>query len=359
MTLIRRRYESSFQNSSNNFVQGPVASVVSHIHFETRRDRPKVFKITRELIRAARKRNQVPANVKSTLGIDLADLSPLATATAFVSSNDVVADPRFPLRDLASVAPHLKLIHITGAGIEPLLPLNWLPKGVALTNNSGVHVQKTAEFAAMAMLMLNARMPQIVTNQRSSNWSQIFTPSIKGKTIVIIGLGDMGGTAAREAKQLGLRVIGIRRRARSHRYADEVFELRHLRRALRQADFIFVAAPLTPASQHLLDKDLLSSVKAGAGLINVGRAGVVDYGAVRAALKSGALSGAILDVFEREPLPSSSPLWRTPNLILTPHCSSDDLDRYMPLTLDLVFENLSRVMAGRPLKNRVNPRRGY
>jgi phosphoglycerate dehydrogenase-like enzyme len=333
--------------------------VVAHIHFETKQDRPTVFKITRELIKAARKRNQVPASVKSTLGSDLADLSPLATATVFVSSNDVVTDPRFPLRDLQYVAPDLELIHITGAGIEPLLPLDWLPKGVALTNNSGVHVQKTGEFAALAMLMLNARMPEIVTNQRSSNWSQIFTPSIRGKTIVIIGLGDMGGTAAREAKRLGLRVIGIRRRARSHRYTDEVFDLRDLRQALRQADFIFVAAPLTPASRHLLDKSMLSSVKAGAGLINVGRAGVVDYDALRIALKSGALSGAILDVFEQEPVPSSSPLWRTPNLILMPHCSSDDLDRYMPLTLDLVFENVCRLMAGRALKNRVNRRRGY
>ena len=128
-------------------------------------------------------------------------MAPLATATAFVSSNDVVTDPRFPLRDLASVAPHLKLIHITGAGVEPLLPLDWLPKGVALTNNSGVHVQKTAEFAAMALLMLNARMPQIVANQSKSRWAQIFTPSISGKTVVIIGLGDMGGP--RRAKQSG------------------------------------------------------------------------------------------------------------------------------------------------------------
>jgi hypothetical protein len=166
-------------------------------------------------------------------------------------------------------------------------------------------------------------------------------------------------TTAPEAKRLGLRVIGIRRRVRSHRYVDEVFDLRDLHRALRQADFIFVAAPLTPESRNLLDKNMLSSVKAGAGLINVGRAGVVDYDAVRVALKSGALAGAVLDVFEQEPLPSSSPLWRTPNLILMPHCSSDDLALYMPLTLDLVFENARRLMAGRLLKNRVNPRRGY
>lgn len=104
---------------------------------------------------------------------------------------------------------------------------------------------------------------------------------------------------------------------------------------------------------------MLASAKRGAGLINVGRAGVVDYDELRAGLHSGALSGAIVDVFEEEPLPPSSPLWTTPNLILMPHCSSDDLDRYIPLTLDLVFDNLRRLMADRPLKNRVNLQRGY
>jgi phosphoglycerate dehydrogenase-like enzyme len=311
------------------------------------------------LIAAARRRNRVPPSVKCTLGHDLSDLTPLASATAFVSSIDVAADRRFPLRRLRSAAPRLAFIHITGAGIEPLLPLDWLPKGVALTNNSGVHAQKTAEFAAMALLMLNARMPEILRNQGGSRWSPIFTPTIAGKTLVIIGLGAMGGAAAQEAKRLGLRVIGIRRRARSHRHADHVFELRDLRRSLGQADFVLVAAPLTPESRHLLDADMLSSVKAGAGLINVGRGGLVDYQALADRLRSGALSGAILDVFEQEPLPSKSQLWSTPNLIVVPHCSSDDRDRYIPLTLDLVFENLHRLMAGRALKNRVNVRRGY
>lgn len=318
-----------------------------------------MFEITRPLIGAALKRNPLPIGIRTTLGIDLANLAPLATATAFVSSNDVVTDALFPLRKLVEVAPRLEWIHITGAGVEPLLPLDWLPKGVTLTNNSGVHVPKVAEFAAMALLMLNARIPRMVTNKEHRQWSQIFTPSIVGKTVVIVGLGDMGGTAAREAKRLGLRVIGIRPSARPHRYADEVWEPRHLPRMMRRADFIFVTAPLTPASRHLVGRETLAAAKAGAGLINVGRAGVVDYDALRAALASGAISGAILDVFEPEPLPASSPLWRTPNLILMPHCSSDDLDRYMPRTLDLVFQNMRRLIAGRPLKNVVDRRRGY
>lgn len=333
--------------------------LVPHIHFETRHDKAAVFKITRELIDAARERNNVPARIRTTLGSDLADSAPLATASGLVTSNDIIVDPKFPLRRLASAAPNLKWVHIIGAGIEPLLPLDWLPKGTALTNNSGVHVQKTGDFATMAMLMLNARLPQILTNQTASRWEQIFTPTIEGKTIAVIGLGEMGSTAAGQAKKLGLRVVGIRRRARPHRFVDEMLELRDLGRALRQTDFIFVAAPLTPESRHLIDRNMLAQVKAGAGLINVGRAGVVDYEALRAALLSGTLSGAILDVFDPEPLPPSSPLWTTPNLIVMPHCSSDDLDRYLPGTLDLVFENVSRMIAGKRLRNRVSPQRGY
>jgi len=100
-------------------------------------------------------------------------------------------------------------------------------------------------------------------------------------------------------------------------------------------------------------------MKDHAGLINVGRAGVVDYDALIAALKSGKLSGAMLDVFDPEPLPASSALWHVPNLIITPHCSSDDLENYLPKTMDLAFENLSRLSAGRKLKNVVDRTTGY
>ena len=102
-----------------------------------------------------------------------------------------------------------------------------------------------------------------------------------------------------------------------------------------------------------------AAMKTGAGLINVGRAGVIDYAALSRALRSGKLSGAVLDVFDPEPLPPSSPLWKVPNLIMTPHCSSDDLDDYLPLTLDLAFANVARLRDGRKLKNVVDRKTGY
>src|SRR5258707_10562051 len=159
-----------------------------HVHFETRRNKPSVFRITEALVADALAGRGL-SGVRTSVGEDLASLDWLATASGLVSSNDLLRDPTFPLTTLAKAAPHLRSIHMTGAGIEPLLPLDWLPEGVTLTNNSGVHVRKTAEFAAMALLMLNARMPNIVTNQGRSRWAQIFTPSIAGKTVVVIKIG--------------------------------------------------------------------------------------------------------------------------------------------------------------------------
>ncbi|MFI5024565.1 MAG: D-2-hydroxyacid dehydrogenase [Alphaproteobacteria bacterium] len=330
-----------------------------HIHFETRENKPVVFKLTPRLVAEAAARNGSPGSVRLSLGADLMDPELLTAATALVTSNDIVKDAKFPRFDLARRAPNLRWIHIIGAGIEPLLPLDWLPRSVQLTNNSGVHIEKIGEFATMALLMLNCRMPEIVGNQRERRWQPIFTPSISGKCIAVVGLGDMGGTAARQAKKLGLKVLGVRREPRPYRYADEVLGIGNLAQALARADFLFVATPLTPETRNLIDRRALAAIKPGAGLVNVGRAGVVDYTAVAEALASGRLAGAVLDVFDPEPLPADSPLWTTPKLVVMPHCSSDDLERYLPLTLDLVFENLRRLMAGKALKNRVDPKRGY
>ena len=128
---------------------------------------------------------------------------------------------------------------------------------------------------------------------------------------------------------------------------------------LPEADFVVLAAPLTPETRNLLDRRRIGLMKPGAGLFNLGRAGSVDHDALAEALGSGALSGAILDVYDPEPLPAASPLWHVDNLVLTPHVTSDDLDEYLPKTLDLVFANAVRLMQGERLVNAVDPLRGY
>jgi len=329
-----------------------------HLRFETRSAKPPVFRFTERLICEALARSGF-AGVRTSLGEDLRDPNWLADADCLITSNDIVRDPRFPLRELAAVAPRLRWVHIIGAGIEPLLPLDWLPRNVVLTNNSGVHAEKVREAAMMALLMLNARVPTIVTNQRKSRWEQIFTPCIAGKTVLVIGVGEMGVAVAMAAKTLGLDVVGVRRSGAPHPLIARTLPLAELDAALPEADFVVLAAPLTPETRNLLDRRRIGLIKRGAGFLNIGRAGSVDHEALVEALQTGALTGAILDVHDPEPLPESSPLWQADNLVLTPHVTSDDLDGYLPKTFDLVFANAARLIRGEPLVNTVDPARGY
>jgi len=272
---------------------------------------------------------------------------------------DALISWRPPKENLAERAPRLKWIHTTGAGVDHLMPLDWLPPGVSLINNSGVHAPKTGEFGVMAVLMLNEHMPRFHSQQRAHVYDSVFSTPVAGKTLGIIGVGEMGGAAARQVRKLGVKIIGVRRHGRPSRWVDEMFGPEGLDEVLRRADFVLVTTPLTPETEHLIDRRRLGLMKPGAGLINMGRARIVDYDALADALRNGGLSGAILDVFDPEPLPPDSPLWDTPNLIMTPHVSSDDDGAYIPRTLDLFFDNLRRHFAGKPLRNRVRPKLGY
>ncbi len=331
------------------------------IHFEDGSTRPDVFRITAARVAAARRRNpEAAALVRVSCGADFAGLDrTLLRAGGLVCSSATLLDPGFPLRALAFAAPHLKWIHVIGAGVESLMPLDWLHPGLTLTNNSGVHVKKVYEFGLMSLLMINARVPRIYSQQARGEWKQQFTGSPRGKTLLVVGLGDMGGAMAKAGRTLGMRVLGIRRTPKPHPHAEKVHGPEDLHRLLPKADVVVVATPLTPDTQHVIGARELSLMKAGAGLINIGRGPVLDQAALEQALRSGHLSGAVLDVFDPEPLPAGHSLWGAPNVYLSPHCSSDDNDDYMPMTLDLAFANAARLARGRKLANVVDPARGY
>lgn len=256
-------------------------------------------------------------------------------------------------------APKLNWIQLTCAGVDHLMPFDWLRKNVVVTNNGGVHAEKMGEFALAAILMLNNSVPFIITNQRKSTWQRRFGTPVKGKTLAVIGVGEIGGSAAAKAARLGMRVIGVSRSGRPHRAIEEMHAPNNLRRVLGKADFVLVTLPLTPETRGMIDSRALGWMRTGAGFINLGRGATVDYVALARELESGRLSGAVLDAYDEEPLPSSSFLWKTPNLILSPHCSSSDVEQYIPMTLDIAYENLRRYMAGRPLVNRIDKRLGY
>ena len=256
-------------------------------------------------------------------------------------------------------APHLKWLHSTSAGVDGALPLDWLPRGAVFTNNSGAHGRKAEQYMIMAYNLINSRMAAIMANQHRHHWEALFSPSITGKTAVIIGLGDLGEGAARAAKKLGLKVIGVRRSAQKNRHADQVVTYKHLDRVLPQADFVVLAVPLTAETRGLLDGRRMDLLKPSAGVINIARGPVADYKALEQRLRAGKLGGAVLDVVDPEPLPADSSLWTVPNLIITPHISCDDGEHYIDISLDLWFENLALFLAGKKLKRRIDAKLGY
>jgi glyoxylate/hydroxypyruvate reductase A len=324
-----------------------------HLHVENLRELGPVFDATPERVAAALAAHPaVAARLNVTIGYD-GDIFERE-----LRDTDVLFAWNFDRGNLAERAPRLKWVHAHGAGVNHLMPLTWLPKGAVLTNSRGVHAERASEYAIMAVLMLNNRLPEMMTNQRQGRWQQLFNSAVTGKSLLIVGVGHVGGSVATWAKRFGMRVIGIRRTGRSHRSVDAMHRPEELAKLLPEADFVLVAAPHTDATHHLIGATEIALLKRGAGLVNYSRANLVDYEALRARLERGEIS-AVLDVFSPEPLPGDSPLWQTPNLVITPHSSSDDTERYTPRTLDLVMRNMERFLQGKALLNRVSPKLQY
>ncbi|PNV60889.1 D-2-hydroxyacid dehydrogenase [Clostridium sp. chh4-2] len=272
---------------------------------------------------------------------------------------DIMVGFSFPTENLRQYAPCLRWIHFISSGVDHLAPFTWVPDDIKLINNRGVHLPKSGESFAMFLAMLNAHIPSLVTSQRRHKWDKDFTSVIKGKTLCIIGVGHQGGEMARKAKELGLNVIGIDPYIKEHPYCEMVVDNSRMEEVLGKADFLAIAAPLTDETRGIVSGEVLGWLPPHAGVINVSRGPLLDEEALSRKLYAGELSGAILDVFQQEPLPENSPLWDTPNLIMTPHVSSDDLVYYMPLTLDLVIHNLRNEMEGKPFINVVNANKAF
>ena len=256
-------------------------------------------------------------------------------------------------------APSLKMIYATSAGLENLAPFDWLPPGVALLNNRGTHERKAGEYGLMALLMLACRVPALVTAQREGVWSPLHGTVLGGRHVVVVGLGALGGTTAGHARAFGMRVTGVRHTAAAHPACDQVVGMDGLDAVLGEAEFLFLAPPLTPATQGLLSRERIARLPKGAGVVNIGRGGLVDQDALMDALDRGHLGGAVLDVFTPEPVPAGHRLWRTPNLMMTPHVSADDPQTYNPRSLDIFFENLRAFQAGRAMPNQFDLTKGY
>jgi phosphoglycerate dehydrogenase-like enzyme len=324
------------------------------VHIKNNRTGEPVFRVTPQRYRqACRRHKELAERVEVQIDWDLDNFeASIGTAQALVTWD-------LPTQDLARRAPNLKWIHVIGAGIEHLQPLDWLPDDVSLINNKGVHAPKAQEYATTALLMLHTRMPALFTRQRQHHYDALFTRTIEGRRLLVIGAGNIGTAIARAGKELGLQVTGIRRSGLPCAVYDEMYGPERLDEALPSADFVALSTPLTAATRNLMDDRRLRLLRPGAALLNMSRAQVLDQRALADTLRAGRLSGAMIDVVDPEPLPKDSPLWDVPNLVITPHISSDDEEAYIPRTLDLLFENIERELEGRPLRNVVDRIAGY
>jgi phosphoglycerate dehydrogenase-like enzyme len=261
---------------------------------------------------------------------------------------------------IGDFAPNLGWIQGAGAGADHFLLRN-IPAAVVVTNAAGVGADPVADFAIARLLEFYKRLGVLNEQQRNRVWKPTLGLRLDGQTLGIVGLGAIGSAIAVRARAFSMHIIGTRRSYKSgdtHPAVDELKGTADLHDVLSRCDAVIVAAPGSAQNDDMFDAAAFAAMKPGAVFINVGRGSTVDENALIAALKSGHLAAAILDVTKREPLPDNDPLWNTPNIYISAHVANPN-DGYNVLLLELFAENLERYMRGDELHNVVDMSSGY
>jgi D-2-hydroxyacid dehydrogenase (NADP+) len=272
-------------------------------------------------------------------------------------SGDVYPDFSRQFFSAVRKAPRLAWLHVFNVGVDHPIYHEMLERGVRITTSAGSTAVPIAHTAIAGMLMLARNFPHWLEAQRARRWAPLRASDaprdLSGQTVLVLGLGHIGREFARISRALGLTVIGVRRSpARADEPVDELHPPERLPALLPRADWLVIACPLTAETRGLIGAEALSRLPAGARLINVARGEIVDEAALIAALATRRLSGAYLDVFEREPLARESPLWDMPGVIVTPHNSSAAAGNESRVYA-LFTENLVRWFRGEALMNEV------
>jgi len=268
--------------------------------------------------------------------------------------------PASVLDHIVGRSPKLRWIHSASAGVDRIATPAVRERGLTVTNARGVFSRPIAEYVVMMSLAIARRLPQLLELQRERTWQPLRGRELSELTIGIVGYGSIGEEVARLLKPFGSRILATRRHPErgSAEPSVELMGLDRLDELLAASDIVLVAAPLTEETAGLIGADQLTRMREDGWLINIARGRLLDELAVRRALEAGYIGGAVLDVFSEEPLPPDSPLYGTPNLVITPHTSWAS-DRVIERTVDLFVDNLRRDVAGEPLRNVVDLDAGY
>ena len=258
-------------------------------------------------------------------------------------------------------APKLEWIQSRSAGLDGFLSPELIESPIPLTNGSGCFSQSLGEFVLTGALYFAKDLPRMLRSKAEHKWDVFNVHELSTQTMGIVGHGDIGRAAAKRAKAMGMRVLALRRDV-TPRAGDEdvdrVYSNAELHEMLPECDYVVAAAPLTPATRHMLSTAEFARMKPTAVVMNVGRGPVIDEAAIAEALKNGVIRGAVLDVFEVEPLGADSPLWDMENVLISAH-TADHTQTWLADSVDFFLAQFARWKAGEPLENVVDKRAGY
>lgn len=266
-----------------------------------------------------------------------------------------------PVRKLFSLlreAPDLKWLHICSSGADRPIYAELAARGVLTTTSAGANSSSVALTALTGLLALNRQFPRHFQSQVQRTWRtgglNEFSESLHGQQVVVIGTGYVGTEVACLVKALGMRAIGLNRSGHHAESFDEVLPIAQLSEVLGQTSWLIICCPLNAGTRHLVGAEVLCALPPHAYIINVGRGGVIDQPALVRALEAKQIAGAHLDVFEVEPLPEDSPLWRMDNVIVTPHAAAHGRE-VIAATNEQFLDNLRSWLAGDPMRNVYRP----
>jgi phosphoglycerate dehydrogenase-like enzyme len=300
---------------------------------------------------------RVPAGVRLVVGDtpEAFDGQPSADAILVCSMG------RELLRAVLPKAPAARWVHSRSAGVEGIVFRGLAESGIMLTNGRGVFSPSLAEWVIGAVLYFAKDFRRLLESQKAGRWDPFAPEMVQGRWMGIVGYGDIGRAVAARARSLGMRVRALRRRAAEppgDPVPDEMLPAERLTELMARSDDVVVATPLTPETRGLIGEREIRAMKPTGVLVNVGRGAVVQEQPLVDALRARAIRGAALDVFETEPLPAGHPFFGLDNVLLSPHCA-DQVPGWLDDAMASFLANLDRFLAGLPLQNVVDPRRGY
>ncbi|TWI26864.1 D-2-hydroxyacid dehydrogenase [Mesorhizobium tianshanense] len=275
-----------------------------------------------------------------------------------VSQADVLLAHRFPV-EIFDKALRLRWFQCASAGIDTILPIRDRIGALIVTNVRGMHGEVIADYVMTGIAMMHWNLPQFLHDQSRKAWHPRALAPLAGQTLGVVGLGSIGTAIARRGKAFGMTVIGSKRDINEPvDGVDKLFPPESVAELLRLSDFVVLAVPHVPETVRLIGREQLRLMRRSAVLVNIARGSAVAESELIEALKAGTIAGAVLDVFEREPLAADSPLWTMSNVIVTPHIAGWMSD-YDNRVLEIFNDNLERYLDKTPLRNVVDLNRGY